>query len=181
MVTFAGPGVPSAEAHFCATPVELKVGLRAVVNIGVAAEEKPITGVDVTVPSGFHLEDPIGYLGWIGTATGNVVHFQGAVMQPYTCTFFSLDGTATKKGRLVLPILTHAEDGTSRHYASTQPFNPYAAQVIYAGIPIPTQTVTPGGNGGLPSGFFPALGIAVLAGALVVGAAVMVNRRRPAG
>ena len=154
------------------------MGLRGVVNIGVAAEAKPITAIDVTVPAGFHLEDPIGYLGWIGTAAGNVVHFQGAVMQPYTCTFFSLDGEATKKGRLVLPILTHAADGTSLRYASTQPFNPYAAQVIYAGIAIPEQTVTPGGKGGLPQGFFPALGVAVVAGGLVVGVAVLANSRR---
>ncbi|MEY2467561.1 MAG: hypothetical protein QOF21_259 [Actinomycetota bacterium] len=148
------------------------------VNIGVAAEDKPIVAVDVTVPKNFHLVEPVGYLGWIGTVNGNVAHFEGAVMKPYTCAFFSLDGEAAKKGLLVATIRTHAADGTTTRYASTQPFNPFAAQLIYAGIPIPDPTVTPGDGGGLPGGFGLALAGSIGLGVLVVGSAVLINRRR---
>ena len=125
-VTTFGPGVPHASAHFCANPVELAVAKRAIINIGVAAEDKPVIGVDVTVPKYFDLVEPVGFLGWEGTVDGDVVHFQGAVIQPYTCAYFGFDGEATKKGRLVAPIVTHTEDGTATDYKSTQPFNPYA-------------------------------------------------------
>ncbi len=122
--------------------------------------------------------EPIGFLGWQGVRTGNIVHFEGAVMRPYTCAYFSLDGEATTKGRLVAPIVTTAEDGTKVRYRSTKPFHPFAAQLIYAGIPIPNQGVTPGagGDGGFPVAG--ALAIAVVVGALAVGGAVLVNRRR---
>jgi len=178
-VALAGPCVPLASAHFCAYPVELRVGEQAVVNIGVAAEDKAVVRVDVTVPRNFQLEEPIGYLGWIGTVNGNVAQFEGAVMQPYTCAFFALRGEATTKGRLVATIRTHAADGTTVRYASTKPFDPFAAQLIYAGIPIPEQGVTPGSGSG-SSGFGLALAGSIILGALVVGAAVLVNRRRGA-
>lgn len=179
-VGLIGPGVAPASAHYCATPVEVKVGKKATVNIGVAAEDKPITSIDITIPAGFDLIDPVGYLGWVGSASADKrsVHFQNSTMQPYTCTFFSLDGTATSRGRLVLPILTHAQDGTTLLYKSTQPFNPYAAQLIYAGVRIPNPTVTPGGKSS--SSIAVAIVIAIALGALAVGAMVLANRRRGA-
>ncbi len=174
-----GPGVVGpqrASAHFCSTPVEINVGESVVVNIGVAAEQKPVRGVDISIPEGFDLEEPFGYLGYVGTVDGDWVHFEGAEIAPFTCTFFSFQGQATRRGRLVARIVTTAVDGAKTQYNDLKPASLYPAQLIYAGVPVPTGA-QPESKSGFPSIWLGLAG-ALTAGGIAVGAAVLVNRRR---
>jgi hypothetical protein len=173
-VTFAAVVAPPATAHFCSTPVEINVGEDVVVNIGVAAEDKPVRAVDIAVPDAFVLKEPIGYLGFTGTVDGKRVHFEGAEIAPYSCTYFSFAGHAARKGRLVARIVTTAVDGTKAHYNDLRPISQYPAQLIYAGVTMPTDVAPTNSD-------FPSIWVGVVAslvtGAAVVGGAYLVNRR----
>ncbi len=172
-----GAAAPRADAHICTNPVEINVGEEVKLNIEVASEDKPITSVDISIPRGFDLKDQVGYLGWVGTHIGEKVHFEGQTLKPYSCGYFTIVGTAVKKGALFADIAVHADDGTTTKYVDRNPYSPYPAYAIFAGVPIPDAGVTPGE----PSSGFPLvmwLAIAIGAGAVAVGVAVLANRRR---
>jgi uncharacterized protein YcnI len=171
---------PRADAHICTNPVEINVGEDVKLNVGVASEDKAVTAVDIAIPSGFDLKDQIGYLGWVGTRVGAHAHFEGQTLKPYSCGYFTLFGTATKKGALFADITVHASDGSQKQYVDTNPYSPYPAFGIFAGEPIPDPGVTPGGSGG---GFplWLILVVAVIAGGVAVGFAYVVNNRRRVG
>lgn len=145
-------------------------------NVGVGAEAEPVREVDIEIPAGFDLIEPVGYLGYTGTVRGKYAHFEGAEIAPYTCTYFSLNGTAVRRGRLVVKIITTAPDGTKTRYSSTNPLSPLQAQLIYAGIPIPDMAVSGAEDDG-PNVLL-IVGGALLAGAAAVGVAILVRRRR---
>ncbi|MEY2472812.1 MAG: hypothetical protein QOK28_2141 [Actinomycetota bacterium] len=176
-VALAGINAPRADAHFCSVPAEIKVGVDVMINIGVAAEAKPVQAVDIEIPDGFTLKDPVGYLGYTGTIQGKWAHFEGAEIEPYTCHYFGFGGQATKKGRLVSEIITTASDGTRQRYTDLRPISQFPAMLIFAGVKAADYTTsTPAKSGDVS--IWVALAVAVAAGALVVGAAVMINRRR---
>jgi hypothetical protein len=178
VVTLSAAHAPAADAHFCSIPANVKVGKELMVNIGVAAEAKPVHAIDIEIPDGFTLEEPVGYLGYVGTVRGKFAHFEGGVIQPYTCQYFGFVGAATKRGRLVAEIITTADDGTRQRYTDLRPISQFPAMLIFAGVTSadyePKAPATKGGDGG----FFVALAVAITAGILVVGAAVLINRRR---
>jgi hypothetical protein len=165
---------PPAAAHFCSIPTEINVGEEVLVNIGVGAEAKAVRGVDIAVPDGFVLKEPVGFMGYEPTRNGKWVHYEGAEIAPFTCHYFGFEGEATRKGRLVVRIVTTDVDGIKTDYKNTRPGSLLGAQLIYAGIPIPTGA-EPSDDG--PSVWM-ALAVAVAAGAAVVGVAYAVNRRR---
>ena len=146
------------------------------VNIGVAAEAKTVGPVDIQIPDGYALKEPVGYLGYTATVQDNWVHFEGAQIAPYTCHYFGFEGTATRKGRLVAKIITTADDGTKTTYSDLRPISQYPAMLIFAGVSAaafdPKRTKASGVNIGV------ALGVAVAAGLLVVGGAWFINQRR---
>jgi len=170
---------PRADAHICTNPVQVNVGEDVTINIGVAAEEKPVTAVDIAIPPGFELKDQIGYLGWVGTRVGDSTHFEGAEIKPYSCAYFTFKGVAPQKGKYLASITVHAADGSTTKYIDANPYSLFPALGIYAGVPIPSQGVSPGGGSG--DGFpWMWLAIAVVAGGVAVAFAVVWNRRRDA-
>ncbi|MEY2426246.1 MAG: hypothetical protein QOI61_1818 [Actinomycetota bacterium] len=175
-VTLSVAAAPPAAAHFCSVPAEINVGESVLLNIGVAAEAKPVRGVDIAVPEGFELKEPVGYLGYEPTVSGKWVHFEGGEIAPYQCHYFAFEGQATRKGRLVARIVTTDVDGKQTNYNDLRPISQFPAQLIYAGVPIP-DPAQPASSDSSTS-VWVALAVAVGAGVLVVGGAYAVNRRR---
>jgi hypothetical protein len=177
VVTLAGLRAPAADAHFCSVPAEVNVGEEGMINIGVAAEAKTVQAVDIEIPAGFELKEPVGYQGYTGTINGGFVHFEGGSIAPYSCHYFGFEGTAVKRGRLVAEIVTTADDGTKQRYTDLRPVSQFPAMLIFAGVDAADYAPkAPKAGGGVNIGV--ALAVAVAAGGLAVGAAVLVNRRR---
>jgi hypothetical protein len=175
--TLAGVQAPRASAHFCSIPATVKVGVEGMVNIGVAAEAKPVRAVDIAIPDGFELKEPVGYQGYTATIDGQSVHFEGGSIAPYSCHYFGFQGTAVKRGRLVAQITTTAEDGTRQRYTDLRPISQYPAMLIFAGVKAADyEPKAPAKRGGVS--IWVALAVAIAAGAVVVGGAVLLNRRR---
>lgn len=157
--------VRPASAHVCTNPVEVNVGQAVNINFGVAAEEKAVIAVDVTVPAGFGLTEPIGFNGWQAARDGSVVHFTGGTIKPFTCEFFTFAGTATIKGALYLDITVVNDDGSRTVYDVHDPYSPTPAMGVFSGVEIPTQGVTPGGAASSNrNALFAAVAGAVIAG-----------------
>ena len=173
-------GAPPAAAHVCTNSVEVRVGKVFSVNIGVAAEDKPITNVRIGVPKGFDLEESFGFLGWTGERHGTVVDFTGGAIAPYQCGYFTFKGSAPKKGVYVADIVATAEDGTRRAYTNTNPYSAFPAMILYADVamPKPEDFASGPASGGGSGGALRALGVALATGALVVGVAWKLNQRR---
>lgn len=165
-----------ASAHFCSIPAQINVGEDVTINIGVAAENKPVRDVEVEIPNGFTFKESFGYLGYVGTKQGKWVHFTGAEIQPYTCHYFAIAGRAEHKGRFVSRIITTADDGTRQRYEDLNPNTQFPAMLIFAGIPVQTDFSPKTSSGGVP--VWLAGVVAVAAGAAAVGIAVFVQRRR---
>jgi hypothetical protein len=159
-----------ASAHFCSVPATINVGEDVMVNIGVAAEEKPVRDVDIEIPDGFELKEPVGFMGYEPTRKGKWVHYTGAEIQPFGCHYFAFSGQAARKGALVARIITTAADGTKTHYDSVKPAALYPAMIIYAGV-------TPGEVNESKSGGGLWIGVGV-GGVLVVALIVVLVRRR---
>lgn len=181
-VSTFGPLVAPASAHVCTNPVEVNVGESVNINFGVAAEDKPVTAVDVTVPEGFALREPVAFNGWQAVLEGSVVHFTGGTIKAYTCEFFTFSGAAQRMGALRADITVVHDDGTTQVYADPNPYSLFPAMGIYAGVPIPAQGVTPlGGDGESGSGpLLLAVSVAVIAGGVTALFLVMRSRRRAA-
>lgn len=139
LLALAALGGPAARAHFCATPVEIGVGEPASVTIGVAAEEKPITRVDVGIPAGFELEEVTDSPGWTSEETSSGLTFTGGTIPPFGCSYFTVRGKATKKAALAFPLDLHADDGSVREYRNRELGAQYAAQLVYAGVEPPKE------------------------------------------
>jgi hypothetical protein len=174
-VTTALVGAPAASAHFCAIPAEIKVGQEVMVSIGVAAEEKPVAGVDIEIPRGFALKEPVGFMGYEPTRRGRWVHFDGAEIAPFGCHYFGFSGHATQKGRLVARVITTATDGTRTRYDSLKPAALYPAMVIYAGVTAADFGADE--SSGTPAWLWPAVAVATGLGAVGI---VFGLRRRSA-
>jgi len=123
--------IPPAAAHICAIPAHFTLDEDVVLNIAVAAEDKPIRAVDISLPAGFALKNATGFLGFTATRHGQHVHFEGGEIATYDCQSFSLSGRATRTGKLVVHIVTTADDGTKTHYDDLRSGSQFPAQVIY--------------------------------------------------
>lgn len=161
-----------AAAHFCSIPVEVNLGERVNVNIGVAAEEKPVRAVDIEIPDGFDLDEPFGFMGYEPTRRGKWVHFEGAEIQRGACHYFAFQGEATKKGRLVARIITTAPDGTKTRYEDLRPGALFPAMLIFAGVDMADYSDD---DGGVPTWVGVVISLAL--GVVAVAVAMWVRRR----
>jgi hypothetical protein len=124
------PARPVA-AHICALPAHFTLHQHVILNVAVAAEDKPVRAVDISIPAGFALQDAEGFLGFQATRSGRQVHFEGGQIAIYDCESFSLEGEPTRTGKLVAPIVTTADDGTKTRYDDLKTGSQFPAQVIY--------------------------------------------------
>jgi hypothetical protein len=132
-VAAALAGATPAAAHACAAPVEIGVGEPVNVTIGVTAEGEPVTAVDVEVPEDFTVLDT-STAAWEAERDGSTVHYTGGRVEPFSCAYLSIEGTAEEKGRLVFPIILHTEDGDSVRHDSTELGAERSAQLVFAGV-----------------------------------------------
>src|SRR5688500_11258146 len=66
---FIGAARP-AEAHICSFPVEVAIGEPVTLNVGVPAEAKPVTQVDIEIPDGFELGELFDSTGFVAERRG---------------------------------------------------------------------------------------------------------------
>lgn len=109
--------------------------MSSTITIGVAAEAKSVVEVAVRVPDGFRLEEVPATEGWQSSERDDSVRFTSSgAIPPFGCGYFSLTGTAEGPGTLAFPLTVTDDTGGTRDYTSTEPGDPYAAQLVYAGI-----------------------------------------------
>jgi predicted small lipoprotein YifL len=167
---------PPAAAHACTSPVVMEPKVKGTVNIGVAAEAKPVVKVDINVPSGFDVDEVRNTEGWTYETVGRPVTkatFSGGPIPPFECRFFSVFGVPTRKAKLLITLTTHADDGTLTQYRAPDPFDLYPAVIVYAGV-------DPGdGTPAKDTSSAPLVVGGVAAGALAAGGFLFMRRRRP--
>jgi hypothetical protein len=172
---------PPAQAHFCSNPVEFGVDKPGAVAFGVPAEDFAVTEVDVTVPAAFELRGMDGPPEWKSTQQGRRLHLLGGPIAPFTCAFFTLRGVVSKPGKITFPFVIRGEGGRSSEYKGTKINDPFAGQLVFAGVsPKQSDYVDAGGEGGGSSTLQPAF-LAVAGGLTVGGALAFLARRRAAG
>ncbi|HEY3240382.1 MAG TPA: hypothetical protein VGL92_12500 [Acidimicrobiia bacterium] len=165
-----------ALAHSCAVPVEIPVGEAATVTVGVAAEQSPVVGIDIIVPSGFRLDHAEDQIPWRAEQAGTLVRYRGGVLPPYACAFFILDGEAERQATLVFPLRVHGQDGSVVEFTSQNAGDLHPAQLVYAGFSPAAARDGPGRDW-----FTGALGGLLVAVVIAAGVVVVSARReRPA-
>lgn len=148
---------------------------KGTVNIGVAAEAKPVVKVDINVPSGIEVDEVGNTEGWTYETVGRPitkVTFTGGPIPPFECRFFSVLGMPKRKAKFLITLATHAADGTVQQYRAPDPFDLYPAVIVYAGVN-PGDGSAPKGSSSTPL----ILG-AVAAGAAAAGGTLFMRRRR---
>lgn len=135
--------VRPASAHFCANPVRIPLRQPSTVTIGVDSDgAAPVTEVDVVVPDELTVERALDTPPWTSTRTGDTITYTGGEIAIGTCTFFSLNVIAPRKGVVAVPVITRAADGAVREFRGRDISKPFPAQLVYAGIPIPQIDVS---------------------------------------
>jgi hypothetical protein len=132
-------GIVPARAHSCAGPVEIPVGEETTVTVGVAAEQSPVAGFDITVPDGFSLARAEDEFDWRATQTGSLLRYRGGTLPPYACMFLNLVGTADRQAKLVFPFTVHGTDGSAVEFTGEEADDRHPAQLVYAGFSPPTS------------------------------------------
>jgi hypothetical protein len=170
-----------AQAHSCGGPVEFQVKKPGAVSFGVPAEDFAVTEVDVTIPGEFELNGLDGPPEWKSTQQGRQLHLLGGPITPFTCAFFTLRGVVEKSGKLTFPFVIRGEGGRSSEYKGTKIDDPFAGQLVFAGVSAKdSDYLATGGEGGGGSALQPAF-IAAAGGLTVGGALALLARRRAAG
>lgn len=171
-------GASPAGAHACALPVQAAVGEPATITVGITAESAAVTGVEVGIPAGFRLTDAAGD-GWDAAVQGDVVRFAGNRVEPFACGYVTIDGVAEQRAKLAFPLTLHTADGDTLAYNGTEPYREDGAQLVYAGLDLPTLSGSSGSTaGGLEIGGWLLVGAGGLV-ALVTAAAWLLSRDAP--
>lgn len=165
-------GVAPARAHSCATPVEIPVGESATVTVGVAAEQSPLVGVDISLPAGFRLERAEEEFDWRATRTESLLRYRGGSLAPYACTYFNLIGQAERQAKLVFPMTVHGADGSVVEFTAEDVNDTHPAQLVYAGFSAPSDG---GSRGERLSGATAGM---LFAAVVTIGAAALWRRRQ---
>jgi hypothetical protein len=177
MVAVGMTGIVPAGAHSCAGPVEIPVGEETTVTVGVAAEQSPVVGIDISMPAGFRFERAEDEFDWRATRTDSLLRYRGGTLPPYACIFFNLVGTAERQATLVFPITVHGEDGSVIEFTGERADGLHPAQLVYAGFsPAPRDEISGEGLPGAVAGGLVAAIIGISALALWRGRQ---TRRRP--
>lgn len=174
VLALVGPllAVVPASAHSCAAPVQVPVGERVSVTVGVAAEAVAVTGVDVSVPEGFRLLGVVEAPGWRIERQGSTVRLRDGEVAPFGCAYLTLEGVAPRKGRLLFPLTVHGADGSTLRYEGAELGDPGAGQLVFAGV----EPDRPDTSGASP---WEAAGWALVALGLVGAAALALRRFIP--
>jgi hypothetical protein len=130
-------GADPAAAHVCAQPVEVAVDQPATVTVGVGAEAAAVTAVEIELPDGFRLTEASAE-GWDVDVREGAVRFAGGSVAPFACGYVTLRGVAEERAALVFPLVVETADGASLNYDNTEPFLEDSAQLVYAGVDMPT-------------------------------------------
>ncbi|MGH9039434.1 MAG: hypothetical protein ACRDZ3_04315 [Acidimicrobiia bacterium] len=170
-IVVAASGIIPAEAHACATPVEIPVGEVTTIVVGVPAEIQPVVEVDVGIPDGFLLDEANDVGPWKVEHSGSTLRYRGGELAPYACASFQLQGTAERQAQLSFPVTTRAEDGSEVKFTAQEPDDPHAAQLVYAGFSPPTS----GDDGG--SSWLSGSTIGVAVTVVVIAGAYFLSRR----
>ena len=67
------------------------------------------------------------------------MRFTGGQITPFQCGYFRLRGRPARKATLVFAFTTRTPDGMVSEYASSDPQDYFAAQLLYAGTEPPTS------------------------------------------
>jgi hypothetical protein len=175
----------TASAHVCSKPDLVDVDAPVTVNLGVPAEEKPVVGVDVSLPRGFRLDDVEPAEGWTAERAGSHVRLRGGTVGSLGCEYFVLRGVATREGKLAFSLVARHEDGSATRYEGDKINDPLGAQLVFAGVvPSDADYVSDGGEGtgtNLPrllSGALAGLAVGAGGGLVLRWVAARVQRRR---
>lgn len=163
-----------ADAHLCARPVAVEPGEPSSFTVGVPAENVPVVGVTVHIPSGYDVDRVEGAKGWRTERDGDDVHFTGGRIGLVSCGSFEFHGTAAARRTYAFPITIEKSTGEVEELTSID-IGPSSAQLVFAGTEIPEFERSEG------SSFpwkLPAL-VGVVAG--IYGAVLWRGHRRAAG
>lgn len=166
-----------AAAHICPVLTEIPVNRSSPVKVAATVEQTPIPDVEIQLPPELHLDRPEIPPGWTATADATTVRYHGPPITPYTCAYFNVFVTASKKGRYGIAVIQRDANGTIK--ASTvdpqHKTNPAFQQLVYVGMKPPQ----PGGGSSGPSVVMIA-GVVLIAGGLLVAvvAGIRSARRR---
>jgi hypothetical protein len=132
-----------AAAHVCALPAQVAVGRPATVSVGIGAEAHAVTAVELGIPTGFRVTGAGGQ-GWRSEVEGEVVRFDGNRVEPFSCGYVTVEGVAEQRARLVFPLTLRTAEGDTVTYDRPEPYREDGAQLVYAGLDLPTP---PGSDG----------------------------------
>ena len=141
-----------------------------------AETESPMVGIDVEVPATFMVDRAIPSNDWQVAMDGKTVRLRGEPIPLGGSLTVSLTGTISKRGELVLPVVTVAQDGTTKRWSG--PPGQFGVITIYAGVSPPKQPSDGGGGGG--QGLLWA-GVMLVAVGAVAGAVMWRRRSATAG
>jgi hypothetical protein len=170
-----------AAAHQCTTAAQIRVGESSTVSVGVTIESTSPKDIAVVIPAGMQVDHIFPHSGgWTGrpyhASKGEEVLYEKGSLAPYSCAYFPIRVTVKARGVYVLSVDQLLPDGTVVRLPSGSdsfmlpsgkivrrqvggPPNPMFEQVVYAGVPVGTESVQNEGGGG--SGWVPAVLIAV--------------------
>ena len=113
-------------------------GRPATLALGVPAETvAPMVGVDIDMPADFTLTRLDQTPGWKSTATPGALHFTITTGSAPLGTYvdFTFAGIFPKKAVLLLPVTTHAQDGTEQQW-NGKLTDRWPAAVVFPGYPV---------------------------------------------
>jgi hypothetical protein len=156
-----------ASAHVCTVAAPIPVGRPTSITVGITVEDIPANDIFVVIPKGVEVDAVASTKGWTATHEPTDIRFRGGPFPAHSCGHFSITVKATNKGVFRLPVLQRMPDGSLAQFPSgndifimpngqsvqpdhSGPPNPLFEQVVYAGVPVGTTSVTSSGKGGIP-------------------------------
>lgn len=154
-------------AHTCTVAASIPVGKPSAVTVGITVEDYPANDIFVVIPKGVGVDAVASMKGWTATQEPSDIRFRGGPFPAHSCGHFSITVKASNKSVFRLPVFQRMPDGSLAQFPSSNdifmmpngqsvqphqggPPNPLFEQVVYAGVPVGTTSVTTSGKGGIP-------------------------------
>jgi hypothetical protein len=131
VVVAATPHAP-ARAHVCSDGTVVGVDQPATVSIGIPAEDKAVTAVEVEVVSPFELTSVDPVPGWSVARDGRSIAYRGGRVDPFACAYLVVRGRVRRPATFALPLVLHYEDGSQRAFRSSHLGDADLGQMIFA-------------------------------------------------
>lgn len=119
-----------AIAHVCSVPVTVTAGEETDIPVTVGIEASPVDKVEIRIPDGIEVRSTPGRQGWKAERDGDVVRFTGGRLPTLQCREFVIRAVVEEPGTVVLPVVVHAEDGSTRRLESDDPNDELAGQIL---------------------------------------------------